>query len=115
MPRFLIERTFPDGLALPADEQGAEVCLTVVGNNSTEGVTWIQSYVTPDKKQTFCIYDAPHRKPYAEWRNSINCRWIESTKCVCSIRIFTDKKGHKNEKPNFVHVGVHCDPGAERH
>src|SRR5512134_2767585 len=59
MPRYLIERTFPDRLALPADEQGAQVCLTVVGNNSTEGVTWIHSYVTPDKKKTFCIYDAP--------------------------------------------------------
>jgi hypothetical protein len=59
MPRYLIERTFPDGLALPADEHGAQVCLTAVGNNSTEGVTWIHSYVTPDKKKTFCIYDAP--------------------------------------------------------
>lgn len=59
MPRYLIERTFPDGLALPADEQGAQVCLTVVGNNSTEGVTWLHSYVTPDNKKTFCIYDAP--------------------------------------------------------
>lgn len=37
MPRSLIERTFPDGLALTADHQGAQVCLTVVGNNSTEG------------------------------------------------------------------------------
>jgi len=23
------------------------------------GVTWVHSYVTPDKKKTFCIYDAP--------------------------------------------------------
>ena len=59
MPRYLIERTFPDGLALSEDEQGAQVCRTVVGNNSTEGVTWIHSYVTPDKKKTFCIYEAP--------------------------------------------------------
>src|SRR5512134_2497974 len=59
MPRYLIERTFPDGLVLSTDEQGAQVCLTVVDNNSTEGVTWIHSYVTPDKKKTFCIYDAP--------------------------------------------------------
>jgi hypothetical protein len=22
-------------------------------------VTWVHSYVTPDKKKTFCIYDAP--------------------------------------------------------
>jgi hypothetical protein len=22
-------------------------------------VTWLQSYVTPDRKRTFCVYDAP--------------------------------------------------------
>jgi hypothetical protein len=39
--------------------QGAEVCLTVVGNNLQDNVTWVHSYVTKDKKKTFCIYDAP--------------------------------------------------------
>lgn len=28
MPRFLVERTFPDGLAIPLNQQGAEVCLS---------------------------------------------------------------------------------------
>src|SRR6266511_216334 len=59
MPRFLVERTFPDGLAIPMTEQGANVCLTVVGNNLQDDVTWVHSYVTTDKKKTFCIYDAP--------------------------------------------------------
>ena len=59
MPRFLVERTFPDGLAIPMMEQGADVCLTVVGNNLQDDVTWVHSYVTTDKKKTFCIYDAP--------------------------------------------------------
>ena len=59
MPRYLVERTFPDGLAIPMTDQGAEVCLTVVGNNLREAVTWVHSYVTKDKKKTFCIYDAP--------------------------------------------------------
>jgi len=59
MPRYLIERTFPNGLAIPVTDEGTQVCLTVVGNNAVEGVTWIHSYVTPDKKKTFCIYDAP--------------------------------------------------------
>jgi hypothetical protein len=27
--------------------------------NSVDGVTWVHSYVTHDKKKTFCIYDAP--------------------------------------------------------
>jgi hypothetical protein len=59
MARYLVERTFPDGLAIPMNEQGAAICLTVVGNNAQDGVTWVHSYVTGDKKKTFCIYDAP--------------------------------------------------------
>jgi len=59
MARYLVERTFPDGLAIPLTDEGAQVCLTVVGNNSMDGVTWVHSYVTIDKKKTFCIYDAP--------------------------------------------------------
>jgi hypothetical protein len=59
MPRYLIERTFPDGLEIPMTTEGARACLGVVGRNAEEGVTWVHSYVTPDKKKTFCIYDSP--------------------------------------------------------
>ena len=59
MPRFMVERTFPDGLNLPVNDEGAGVCLNVVGNNAQEGVTWIHSYLTPDRKSSYCIYDAP--------------------------------------------------------
>jgi hypothetical protein len=30
----------------------------IVSNNALEGVTWVHSYVTTDKKKLFCIYDA---------------------------------------------------------
>jgi hypothetical protein len=59
MPRFLVERTFPDGLAIPMNLQGAAACQAVVGNNAKDGVTWVHSYVTPGNGKTFCIYDAP--------------------------------------------------------
>ncbi|MCW2858012.1 MAG: hypothetical protein JWR52_3627 [Marmoricola sp.] len=59
MPRYLVERTFPEGLAIPSTEDGAMLCGTVVGNNAAQGVTWIHSYVTPDNGKTYCIYDAP--------------------------------------------------------
>ena len=59
MARYLVERTFPDGLAIPMTDEGAQVCLTVVGNNAVDGVTWVHSYVTPDRKKTYCIYDGP--------------------------------------------------------
>ena len=59
MPRYLVERTFVNGLALPAEAEGAAVCRKVVARNIEEQVTWIHSYVTPDRRKTYCIYDAP--------------------------------------------------------
>ena len=59
MPRYLVERTFPGGLAIPMTPDGAKACLGVVDTNAGESVTWIHSYVTPDRRKTFCIYDGP--------------------------------------------------------
>lgn len=59
MARYLVERTFPDGLAIPRNAEGAATCAAVIGTNAQEGVTWIHSYVTPDKTRTVCVYDAP--------------------------------------------------------
>jgi len=59
MKRFLVERTFPEGLIIPVNENGSEICLTVVSNNAEDNVTWVHSYVTKDKMKSFCIYDAP--------------------------------------------------------
>ena len=59
MPRYLIERKFPDGLRIPLDESGAGAGRAVVDNNIHEGVTWLHSYVTPDRTRTVCVYDGP--------------------------------------------------------
>jgi Protein of unknown function (DUF4242) len=59
MPRYIVERTFADGLAIPIANGGAEICKTVVERNAELGVTWVHSYVSEDKKTTFCVYDAP--------------------------------------------------------
>jgi hypothetical protein len=59
MPRYLVERTFPDGLGIPVTDAGAQTCLAVVAVNADDAVTWIHSYVTPDRKRTFCVYEAP--------------------------------------------------------
>jgi hypothetical protein len=59
MGRYLVERTFPEGFALPMDGTGAQVCLELLGNNAEWGVAWVHSYVTLDKQKMFCIYDAP--------------------------------------------------------
>lgn len=59
MPRYLVERTFPDGLAIPVTEEGTQTCLEVIGNNDMDDVNWVHSYVTFDRRKSFCIYDAP--------------------------------------------------------
>ena len=57
--RYLVERSFPKGLDIPVNMEGSKICLNVVSTNAEDNVTWIHSYVTMDKKKTFCIYDAP--------------------------------------------------------
>ena len=59
MPRYLVQRTFVDGLLIPTDHGGAETCSSVVKGNAGHGVTWLHSYVSPDKHITFCVYDGP--------------------------------------------------------
>lgn len=59
MPRYIVERSFPDGLHIPVDAGGAAACLGVVTNNAGEGVTWVHSYVSEDKSKTYCVYDGP--------------------------------------------------------
>ena len=59
MPRYLVERSFQNGLFIPMNDEGAKVCSTVVANNAEDGVTWLHSYVSTDKTKTFCIYDGP--------------------------------------------------------
>ena len=49
MPRYVAQCTLPDELALtPGVEQ-----------NERDGVTWLHSYVSEDRKRAFCVYDGP--------------------------------------------------------
>ena len=59
MPRYLIERTFPDGLNFPVGAEGRKTASAVGATNATEGVSWVHSYVSDDDRTTYCIYDAP--------------------------------------------------------
>jgi hypothetical protein len=57
--RYVIERTFPDGLLIPMNDAGRKQVNSVVDTNSGEAVTWVHSYVSDDRTKTFCIYDGP--------------------------------------------------------
>ena len=59
MPRFMIEREFANGLAVPMTDEGAAACARIVSVNAARGVTWLHSYVSADKMRSYCVYDAP--------------------------------------------------------
>jgi hypothetical protein len=59
MPRYIVERTFPEGLEIPVANGRPDVLRPVVRRNAQEGVTWVHSYVSEDRRTTFCVYDAP--------------------------------------------------------
>lgn len=59
MPRYLVQRTFADGLQFPTDAQGRKAVGDIVAANAEVGVTWVHSYVDDTDQTTWCIYDAP--------------------------------------------------------
>jgi hypothetical protein len=59
MPRYLVERTFSDGLHIPINDAGLRAVSSVVATNAEEGVTWVHSYVSDDRAKSFCVYDGP--------------------------------------------------------
>lgn len=59
MPRYLVEHAFPDGWQMPTDAPGAERPRRGEGRDAEECVTRLSSFVSDDKRRTFCVYDAP--------------------------------------------------------
>ena len=59
MPRYVVQRTFAEGLGIAATREGARRCLDVVETNAVHGVTWVHSYITADGSLTYCIYEGP--------------------------------------------------------
>jgi hypothetical protein len=54
MPRFVIERTFAERLELTTE--GADEIRRI---NADVGVEWLFSFLSADKKRTYCLYEAP--------------------------------------------------------
>lgn len=73
MPRHMIERSFPDGLGIPMNGDGAAACGGVVARNAENGVSWVHSRVTPDKRRTFCSFEglSPEAIQAAAERNGL--------------------------------------------
>src|SRR5882724_5071127 len=55
MPRFLIERNYAEKVV--ATKEGADQIRQI---NDEEGVRWLFSFLSPDKRKTYCLYEAPN-------------------------------------------------------
>jgi hypothetical protein len=54
MPVFMVERRYADVLELTADAADG-----VNQINDDEGVRWLYSFLSADKRKTYCLYEAP--------------------------------------------------------
>ncbi len=52
MPRYLVERTFPDGLAIPITETGSATSRMVISRNAELAMTWLRSYLSGDRTRS---------------------------------------------------------------
>jgi hypothetical protein len=54
MPLYVIERTFADQLELTGDD-----VRLIEEINAEEGVRWLFSFLSADRRRTYCLYEAP--------------------------------------------------------
>jgi hypothetical protein len=54
MPLYIIERQFAEQLDLTGDD-----VREIDEVNADEGIRWLFSFLTADKRRTYCLYEAP--------------------------------------------------------
>jgi hypothetical protein len=69
MPLFLIERNFADQL-----EMNREVAADVARVNGDVGIQWLFSFLSADKKKTYCLYEAPSAEAIREAARRLNAQ-----------------------------------------
>jgi Nickel responsive protein SCO4226-like len=52
---FLIERNFAEEV-----EATKDIADNIIRINDEEGVRWLFSFLSPDKRKTYCLYEAPN-------------------------------------------------------
>ena len=67
MPLFLIERNFAEQL-----EMNQEVAGKISEVNNDMGMQWLFSFLSADKKKTYCLYEAPNAEAVRESAKRLN-------------------------------------------
>ena len=55
MPVYMIERNFAEQIEITKESTD-----NVNAINDEEGVRWLYSFISADKKKTYCLYEAPN-------------------------------------------------------
>jgi hypothetical protein len=67
MPQFLIERNFAERL-----EVTREIAAGIKQVNDELSVRWVFSFLSADKKKTYCLYEAPNAEAIREAAKRLN-------------------------------------------
>jgi hypothetical protein len=54
MPLYVIERNFAEDVDLSSDD-----VRLIDEINADEGVSWVYSFLSADRRRTYCLYEAP--------------------------------------------------------
>ncbi len=58
MPMYVIERAFAEQLELTSED-----VKLIEEVNANEGVRWLFSFLSADKRRSYCLYEAPSPEP----------------------------------------------------
>jgi hypothetical protein len=67
MPLYLIERNFAEQLQV-----NREIANAVTQVNADSGIQWLFSFLSVDKKKTYCLYEAPNPEAIREAARKLN-------------------------------------------
>lgn len=67
MPRFVVERSFAEELAV-----SNEMASTIRDVGKSVGAEWMFSFLSADKKKTYCVYEAPNAESVKNASTKLN-------------------------------------------
>jgi hypothetical protein len=82
VPLYVIERSFAEQLDLTADD-----VRLIDGVNAEEGVSWLFSFLSADRRRSYCLYESPSPEAILEAAHRANVpadQIVEVTKFVPS-------------------------------